>query len=137
MALSLIDTGVWVDWMRDRDTKAAARLVELRAMPTQLATTQPILMEVLQGVHAAAVGRVEQVFDGLVTLDIDPHIDFHQAAHLYRAVRESGHTIRSSIDTLIAAIALRRNAILVHKDADFERIAAVVPDLATESLIES
>ena len=92
-------------------------------------------MEVLQGAHAAAVGKVERIFDGLVMLDVDPQVDFHQAAHLYRAVRESGQTVRSSIDTLIAAVALRRNATVVHKDTDFERIAAVVPDLATESLI--
>ncbi|HJQ44739.1 MAG TPA: hypothetical protein VJ870_00245 [Amycolatopsis sp.] len=51
-------------------------------------------------------------------LDVDPQIDFHQAAHLYRAVRESGNTVRSSIGSLIAAVALRRNATIVHKDAD-------------------
>lgn len=137
MALRLIDSGVWIDWMRDRDTKAVARLMELREAPAYLATTQPILMEVLQGVHSAAVGRVERIFDGLVMLDVDPQVDFHQAAHLYRAVRESGNTVRSSSDTLIAAVALRRNAVLVHHDHDFDRIAAAAPKLRTEAVYDS
>ncbi|RBM15491.1 VapC toxin family PIN domain ribonuclease [Prauserella sp. PE36] len=136
MALHLIDSGVWIDWMRAREGKATARLAELKEAPAYLATTQPVAMEVLQGVHSAAVGRVERVFDGLVRLDIDPQLDFHQAAHLYRAVRESGHTVRSSIDTLIAAVALRRGAVLVHRDRDYERIAAVAPKLRTEPLLD-
>lgn len=134
MALNLVDTGVWLDWMCDRHTKAVSRFVELRKTPEKLAATQPVVMEVLQGANSAAVGRIERVFDGLVSLDVDPEVDFHEAAHLYRAVREAGHTVRSSIDTLIAAVALRRNAILVHKDRDFDRIAAVAPKLRTDSL---
>jgi predicted nucleic acid-binding protein len=136
VVLHLIDTGVWIDWMRDRGSKASARLAELRDTPSQLATTQPVIMEMLQGTHATALGRVERVFDGLVRLDVDPLVDFHQAAHLYRAVRESGDTVRSAIDTLIAAVALRRGAVLVHRDRDYDRIAAVTPHLRTEPVHE-
>ena len=50
---------------------------------------------------------------GLVQLGIDPAIDFSQAADLARAVRRTGHTVRSAMDCLIASVALRRNAILV------------------------
>jgi hypothetical protein len=67
-------------------------------------------------------------------LSVDPRTDLHFAAHPYRAVRESGHTVRSSIDTLIAAVAIQRDAVLVHKDKDFDRIAAVVPRLRVERL---
>lgn len=137
MVLSLVDTGVWVDWLRDRDTKAVAWIEQQRAEPGKLAVTQPVIMEVLQGVNAAAVSRTERFFEGFVSLDIDPEVDLHEAANLYRAVRQSGHTVRSSVDTLIAAVALRRNAVLVHKDHDFDRIAAVAPNLRTEALHES
>lgn len=134
MVLRLIDTGVWIDWFRDRDTQAVSALIELRRQPLAVATTQPVLMEIKQGVSGAALTRVDRVFEGLTVLDVDPHLDFDHAADIYRGVRASGHTVRSPMDCLIAAVALRRNAILVHKDADFDRIAAVVPQLNTEAV---
>jgi predicted nucleic acid-binding protein len=67
-------------------------------------------------------------------LDIDVSIGFHQAPDLYRAVRRTGHTIRSLVDCVIASVALRRAAVLVHKDIDFDRIAAVAPDLMVRSV---
>ncbi|APU17219.1 PIN domain-containing protein [Actinoalloteichus fjordicus] len=69
-------------------------------------------------------------------LGVDPAIDFHYAADLYRNVRRFGHTIRSMVDCLIASVAIRTEAILVHKDRDVDRIAAVAPDLRTESLLD-
>ena len=38
--------------------------------------------------------------------------------------------VRSHQDSVIAAIALRTDATLVHNDVDFDRIAEVVTDLA-------
>lgn len=66
--------------------------------------------------------------DGLIPLDVTPE-DIDAAADIYRAVRASGHSVRSAIDCLIAAIAERHGARLVHADGDFVRIAAVVPSL--------
>nr|WP_257787488.1 MULTISPECIES: hypothetical protein [Actinoalloteichus] len=40
------------------------------------------------------------------------------------------------VDCLIASVAIRTEAILVHKDRDVDRIAAVAPDLRTESLLD-
>jgi len=45
-----------------------------------------------------------------------------------------GQTIRSMVDCLIAAVGLRRDATVVHFDADFEVIASCVP-LRTRSLL--
>jgi predicted nucleic acid-binding protein len=50
---------------------------------------------------------------------------FVEAANLYRLGRASGHTIRSSIDCLIAACALRNDLEVVHRDRDFAAIARV------------
>jgi predicted nucleic acid-binding protein len=52
-------------------------------------------------------------------------LDFRAAAEIHRAVRRTGRTIRSSVDCLIAAIALRHDVELLHKDVDFEVIAEV------------
>ena len=58
-------------------------------------------------------------------LTVDPAQDFRTAAALARAVRRSGHTVRSLTDCLIAAIALRHGTIVWHCDQDYARIAEV------------
>ena len=129
MALRLIDSAVWIDFFRNRDTPARRAVEQIAQRPTEIAVTQPILFEVLAGASPQAAPRIERMLGSFLMMDVDVAIDFHQALGLYRAVRASGHTIRSSFDCLIAAVALRRQAELVHKDVDFDRIAAVAPDL--------
>ena len=59
----------------------------------------------------------------------DPTDTYAQAAYLYFSCRRKGITIRSTIDCLIAQTAIDNDLILLHSDKDFERIAAVVPNL--------
>ena len=47
------------------------------------------------------------------------------AVHLYRAARLAGFSIRSGVDCVIAACALRHGLILAHHDRDFEALACV------------
>lgn len=134
MALHLIDSAVWIDFFRQRDTPASRAVEQLAQRPTGIATTQPILLEVLAGASPVAARRIERVLGSFLLLDVDVAIDFHQALDLYRAVRSSGHTVRSLFDCVIASVALRRGAELVHKDVDFDRIAAVTPELQVRSV---
>lgn len=46
---------------------------------------------------------------------------------MYLAVRRTGRTVRSLVDCLIAAVALRHDVALMHKDADYTAIAACLP----------
>jgi predicted nucleic acid-binding protein len=135
VALRLIDSGVWIDFFRGADTPASRAVTELAQHPTGIAVTQPILLEVLAGASPVAARRIERVLGSFLVLDVDVSIDFHQALELYRAVRRDGHTVRSLFDCVIASVALRRGAELVHKDIDFDRIAAVAPDLKVRSLL--
>jgi predicted nucleic acid-binding protein len=48
---------------------------------------------------------------------------FLNAADIYRIGRSKGYTIRSSIDCLIAAIAIENNVPIWHYDRDFPTIA--------------
>lgn len=135
MALHLIDSAVWIDFFLGRDTPASRVVEQLAQRPTEIAITQPIILEVLAGASPLAARRVEQVFGSLLVLDIDVNIDFQQALDLYWAVRSRGRTVRSLFDCVIASVALRRSAELVHKDKDFDRIAAVTPDLRVRSVL--
>ena len=131
MALKLIDSSVWIDYFGGGDTPSSRTVMRLAEHRAQIAVTQPVLFEVMAGAPAATLRRIERVLGSFVVLDVDASIDFHQALDLFRAVLRTGHTVRSSFDCLIASVALRRGAELVHKDIDFERLAAVAPDLRT------
>jgi len=52
-------------------------------------------------------------------LHADP-TDYEQAAILYRQCRANGETVRKMIGCLIAAIAIRNQVALLHRDIDFD-----------------
>ena len=52
---------------------------------------------------------------------------FEEAAELYRSARRAGVTVRSSVDCLIAACALRHDLTVLHVDRDYEALARVSP----------
>ena len=123
----LIDTSAWVDFLRSADTPARTAVRELIARRfDELVMCEPIAMELLAGAtEPAALGRIERLTEGLPTLDLDPVLDFRAAAALHRLARANGETIRSIVDCLIAAVALRHDATLVHKDRDFEVLGTI------------
>jgi predicted nucleic acid-binding protein len=53
--------------------------------------------------------------------------DYEAAAGLFRACRRHGETVRNLVDCLIAAVALRVGAALIHADSDFDAIARTTP----------
>jgi predicted nucleic acid-binding protein len=58
----------------------------------------------------------------------DPIESYREAALIYFR-RRAGITIRSSVDCLIARVAIEHDLLLLHDDRDFEAMARVVPEL--------
>ena len=56
-------------------------------------------------------------------LPIDDLGDFEHAADIQRACRSQGETVRSLVDCLIAAVAIREDLPVLSADRDFEVIA--------------
>jgi predicted nucleic acid-binding protein len=50
---------------------------------------------------------------------------FLDAVDLYRTARRNGLTVRSSVDCVIAACALRNNLTVLHRDRDFTSLAKI------------
>lgn len=48
-----------------------------------------------------------------------------EAAELYRAARRAGFTVRSGVDCLIAACAIRHGLTVLHRDRDYPALARV------------
>ena len=49
--------------------------------------------------------------------------DYDEAAALYRRCRVQGETVRKLIDCLIASVAMRADASILHNDRDFDVLA--------------
>jgi predicted nucleic acid-binding protein len=118
----LVDTSVWIELLRRKIRVDPEMLLEF-------VTCGPVLQEVLQGVaEGDAEGELVTPFqDALLAL---PRLDdplpieaFLEAAEMDRMARRKGYTIRSGVDCLIAAIALRHNIPVWHRDRDFETIS--------------
>jgi predicted nucleic acid-binding protein len=119
----LVDTSIWIDLLGTRPSHQVA----LEDQP-RLATCGPVIQEVLQGAQLELVRRLEADLLALPRLGDPIDVTLHiEAAALYRLTRGRGHTVRSSVDCLIAAIALRHGATVWHRDRDFEAIAKVSP----------
>lgn len=129
----LVDSSVWIDFLRNRATAPAARLASVfEGDPQSVIGCPPVRMELGLTSDESARHRILGLYDRLDDAGIEAG-DFETAAEIYRTVRLRGHTIRSLIDCLIAAVAERHGATLAHADVDFDRIAAVRPGLQAES----
>lgn len=132
--MNLVDSSIWIDYFRGLTTPARDALHSMLAGGDEVFITEPIIMELLAGApDFSASRRLETLVNGLSLLTVEPDLDYRDAASIYRTVRRTGRTIRKMNDCLIAAVALRTEATVVHKDNDFEMIAEVVP-LAHRSL---
>ena len=100
----------------------------IRAGGAALASTEPVMMEVLAGARDdSGHDRLLALQRSFNWLPVDPVADFTGAATIYRACRAAGFTPRGLIDCMIANIAIRTGAELLAADRDFAEMAKVVP----------
>lgn len=127
----LVDTSVWVDYLRGDATPQVRALKDLLSGEEIVGVAPIILQEVLQG--ADSIERFEawrETFaDLLCYLPMDPVESHIAAARLYQECRRAGKTPRSSNDCLIAQIAIENRLVLLHSDRDFDAIASAIREL--------
>ncbi|MDN5849751.1 MAG: PIN domain nuclease [Nitrococcus sp.] len=127
----LIDTSVWIDLFRQRDTGPAKMLRALLDRRLPYGITSVIYQEVLQG--ASSEHDFRRLRDYLGTQRFYHPTDlvrsYVEAAHLYVRCRQQGITIRSTIDCLIARIAIEHKLLLLHNDNDYLQLAKIEPQL--------
>jgi predicted nucleic acid-binding protein len=135
--VELIDSSAWVEFLRRTGSRANIAVRELlRERPGDVAMTEPVIMELLAGATGdRAFQQIDKLSRGMRLLPVDASVDYRDAAIAYRAVRRGGHTVRKTMDCLIAMVAVRTGATLVHRDHDFDVLAAALPDLRVRSLV--
>jgi predicted nucleic acid-binding protein len=95
----------------------------------EIVTCLPIIQEVLQGFRDETAFRTaREAMLALPIVESPLRVDlFLDAVGLYRAARRAGLTVRSGVDCLIAACAIRHDLTLLHRDRDFPALATVSP----------
>ena len=123
MAVVLVDTSVWIQVFAKPRRLTLRDVVDIDEVVTAL----PIVQEVLQGFRdERAYGVARDAMLALPILESPlPSGVFVEAAQLYRTARRAGLTIRSGVDCLIAACALRHGATVLRHDRDFDALARV------------
>ncbi len=119
----LVDTSVWIDVLRQPARVDLESLIDLDDVVTCL----PVVQEVLQGIDAEPAYRTARealfampIVESPLGLDV-----FEEATVLYRRARRAGVTVRSGVDCLIAACALRHGLQVLHADRDYDALARV------------
>lgn len=126
----LIDTSVWIDFLKQKNTQQVKYFEKIIDEDTSFGLTNIIYQEILQG--AATLKDFNTLHEYLSTqlfYEEESHESYQQAAKLYFNCRKKGLTIRSTIDCLIAQIAIENKLTLLHNDKDFEHIQKVQPAL--------
>jgi len=121
--LILLDTSAWIEVFRKEKPLRLESVVGL----DEVVICLPVLQEVLQGFRderAYRMARESLLALPLVESPLTTPV-FEEAVQLYRSARRVGVTVRSSVDCLIAACALRHGLTVVHRDRDFRALAGV------------
>jgi len=125
----LVDTSVLVPLFRGTDTNAVRFLVLALQEDVPVFVTPIIVQEILQGARDEKewatldryLARQAQVHptDALVT--------HRRAGRIYFDCRRKGLTVRSTIDCLVAQLALEHDLTLLQDDQDYRAIRVVRP----------
>ena len=119
--LILVDSSVWIDFFSSRPGPAGAELRRMITADEPFALTGIVVTEILQGL----VRDVAQIAHYLSLWDIiEPGglSTYREAAAIFRQARSRGVSV-TTIDALIAAVALEHGATVFTLDKDFSRIA--------------
>jgi predicted nucleic acid-binding protein len=119
----LVDTSVWIDVFR----KPSRVQLESHVNFDDVVTCLPVVQEVLQGFDSEpAFLRARDAMLALPIVESPLSVDvYSQAVDLYRAGRRLGLTIRSGVDCLIAACAVRHQLEVLHCDRDFDALREI------------
>ena len=125
----LVDTSVLVSFFKGTRDEATSKFKLVLEQGLNFGITSHIFQEVLQGVKSEKEYKLLRRYLETQRFFLPKHpVDsFAEAARIFSRCRTKGLTIRSTVDCLIARIALEHDLFLLHSDQDFDRIAGIIP----------
>ena len=119
----LVDTSVWVEFFAHPSRLDLASEIDLDDVVTCL----PVIQEILQGFddqRAYLMAREAMFAFPIVESPLGSAV-FEDAVDLYRRARRAGFTVRSGVDCLVAACAMRNSLAIVHRDRDYDALGEI------------
>ena len=125
----LVDTSALLPYLKGKTTPLSAFLERMLSEEVEVALTAEIVQEVLQGARDEKDWRVlKRYLSGQRILHLRDPIGSHmEAARIYYECRRRGLTVRSTLDCVVAQVALEHAVPLLHDDRDFEAIRRIRP----------
>ena len=127
----LIDTSILIGYFKGLRDVPYSKLDSLIDQNIPIGICNQVYQEVLQGAkNEKEFYLLKEYLDMMDVYDLRfGKKSYENAAWLYFKCRKSGITPRSTIDIIIAQIAIDNNLLLFHNDKDFIQISQVTPDL--------
>jgi hypothetical protein len=127
----LVDTSVLIDYFKGADNSPVKAFDEILMNGIPYGINDFIYQELLQGSRTVKEFQKQKEY-----LETIPFYYLHygkesyeKAAYLNFRCRRAGVTIRSTIDLLIAEIAIENNLYILHNDKDFEKMGKNISEL--------
>ena len=117
----LVDTSVWIDFFSRSPGRAGNELRRMIDEVEPFVLTGVIVLKILQGL-TRDVHRIESFLSQWEMIEPNGFSTYREASSISRLARSKGISV-TSIDSLIASIALEHHASLFSLDKDFLRIA--------------
>lgn len=125
----LVDTSVLVPFLSGRESPAVRHFERWLGDDAPFAITSLTVQELLQGARDEREWRRLRRYletQELAGVRDDPG-SYVEAARIYYDCRRRGLTVRSTIDCVVAQIALEHGLPLLHDDRDYDAIGRVRP----------
>lgn len=120
----LADSSVWIDFFRGpRGAPSAALGQCLGDSSMEVGMADLVLFEVMRGFRQGkSMREAGRLMEQLPQVEIGGAEHALQAAERYRRLRQTGRTVHSPIDVLLASFCMTHKHTLLHRDADFNAL---------------
>ncbi len=118
----IADTSAWIEFLTATGSWHDQRMHQAIS-EREVIIIDPILLEIMSGARRNTAGRTQRLLEAQHSEVVLPRLDWLEAASMYRELRRRGITLRSQIDALIAAVAIRLDVPVLQLDRDYAHIA--------------
>lgn len=126
MTAVLVDTSAWIEFLRGTGSPEHHFVASALRAGRPLAWTEPVLLELTVGARSDRHAmELRAMLTGGALLAVQGLADWAAAASLWRTARQRGLTVRSTVDCLIAAVAIRTGTSVLARDRDYVALAQV------------
>jgi len=121
----LVDTSILIDFFKGNKNQPVFCFKEIIEQQIPFGITSIVYQEILQGAKNKKEYKLLKEYLSCQRFfnPRDPILTYEKAAMIYFSCRKRGITVRSTVDCLIAQIAIEHDLFLLQNDKDFEHMA--------------